>query len=653
MTDAGFGSEHAGMWVKRMITDPWFNWAVNKGWQHFVNEGIEHHLLAVTDSLAELLDESQTLNYQKYNITQHVYNEINLYSTYQEYIDELKQWITDHIWFLNWGFANRVNGEEEPLDPFRPTEGWYYRITNRGTGLNIDVDGTSAGAGVVVWADDKGRDSRHWSIRSVGRHFQILNRTGGYALNDPSPTADTGTQLNIVAADDTDPRQLWDIVTVNENGNYNIVNVSTGHAINNSGGGTTNGTTIISYTSDDRNATSANRQWHILKEELIPDYIHEEVRANFATALAAAEAFLDTLTPEMVGTRGGLYSPDAVATLRTVYADALALSSNVEDDYIQMTVRLHTALTSASTPNPITKVQQQLADLMAEGDSILHAIDPVWMGSEPLMYSREACDALRSYLDEIKRIEPYYSDDDARPYVDSLAILVPLAAALIAPDPDADYYLINTSGHYLDATEGVLFADTLTCLAPSTWRFSPVNRTPDAFFLSTGDTYLYMKAGAGGMPGLSTSRRALYGKFTIAPNGPGTFTITTLYGLLGADAPIADGTPTTGAATDQSTVTWTIRRATEGGSDVAPLPLQPLDYAVKYNPIDRTIRFDTEDDPIRLSIIPVRLYTTGGRLLYAFTADATQSVAELPTGTYLLSWTIDGQPKTIHLVIKE
>ena len=127
-----------------------------------------------------------------------------------------------------------------------------------------------------------------------------------------------------------------------------------------------------------------------------------------------------------------------------------------------------------------------------------------------------------------------------------------------------------------------------------------------------------MKAGADGMPGLSTSRRALYGKFTIRPNGPGTFIITTLYGLLGADTAIADGTPVTGAAADPSTVTWTIRRAPEGGSSVAPLPLQPLDYAVKYNPVSRTIRFETADDPVRLSAIPVSLYTTGGGYTHGY-----------------------------------
>jgi len=647
MTDAGFGSEYAGMWVKRMISDPWFNWAVNKGWQRFVDEGIEDHLLAFTDSLALLLDESQALNYQKYRINQHVYNEIYLFSTYQEYIDDLKAWISSHIEFLNYGFASRVNGEEEPLDPFHPTEGWYYRIVNRGSGLNADLDGTA----LVMWGDDSQRTSRHWIIREVGDHFQLINRADGLALADPSPTSATGTQLTVATPDDTDNRQLWDIVTINENGNYNLVNVGTKHAANNSGGGKTNGNPVISYTSDDRNATSENRQWRIVQEEAIPDYIHEEVRANFAEVLAAADAFLSSLTPKQIGTRGGLYSPVAVDALRSLYAEALALNSNVEDDYIQMTVRLRAALTLASTPNTITKIQQQLVDLVDMGDSILQAIDPAWMGSEPLMYSQQACNALRTYLDEIERVQPYYSDDDARPYADSLAVLTTAATTLIEPSVDDAFYLVNSSGHYLNATEGLLFADPLTCTSPSAWHLTHVNNTPNVYYLSTDGGFLYMKAGGGGMPGINPTRRSFYGKLTITPCGPGTFTITTIYGLLGASSPITDGTPCTGAATDNSTTTWKLRRA---GDDVAvrPIPLTPLEYAVKLDLDNRIIRFVTDDDASRLTDIPVSIYTTGGRLLYTFRADQPQSIADLPSGTYILSWTIDNQQKSIHFTYK-
>jgi hypothetical protein len=650
MTDAGFGSENAGMWVKRMIRDPWFNWAVNKGWQRFVAEGIEYHLLDYVDSLAVLLDESQQLNYQKYRIDQRVYNEIYLFSTYQEYIDDLKTWISDHIQFLSYGFASR-SGDEEPLDPFRATEGWYYRITNRGTGMSVDISTPSAGAGAVMWQTDASRESQHWIIRNAGNHLQIVNRVGDLALCDPSPSSETGTQLSVAPADNTDERQLWDIVTINENGNYNLVNVATRHAANNQGGGTDNGNPIISYTNDERNATSNNRQWHITKEEQIPDYIHEEVRANFADALAAAEAFLSSLTPDQVGLRGGLYPEAEVTTLRAVYAEALALDSRVEDDYIQMTVRLRTALTKASTPNPITKIQQQLTDLMAEGDSLLCVIRPEWMGDDIFMYNRQACDALRDLLAEIERVEPYYNDDDARPYVDSLAVLNVRAATLNQPDENTDYYLVNTLGYYLDASEGLLFADTLTCSSPSAWRFTPAAQTPNAYYLSTDAGFLFVKAGGSGTLGLQASRRALYGKLYFAPVSPGTFSITTLYGLLGANENIADGMPCTGAATDTTLATWTLRPA-EGGNAIRPIPLTPLEYAVKLNPDSRTIHFETDDDPARLADVIAHLYTTGGRLLYTFPADRPQSIADLPSGTYILTWNIGGQQKTIRFFNK-
>ncbi len=647
MTDAGFGSQNAGMWVKRMIKDPWFNWAVNKGWQRFVADGIEEHLLDYVDSLATLLDESQQLNYQKYRIDQRVYNEIYLYSTYQEYIDDLKNWITNHIQFLNQGFASRVTGEE-PLDPFRVTEGWYYRITNRGTGMAVDIDVPSAGAGVMMWQTDATRESQYWAIRRVGDYYQFVNRAGNLALTDPSPTSDTGTQLSVAPFDATDERQLWNVVTVNQNGTYNLINVATRHAANNSGGGTDNGNRVVSYISDDRNSVSNNRQWHITKEVQIPDYIHEEVLANFTSALAAAEAFLSSLTPDQIGPRGGLYPETEVATLRTVYADALALDSRVEDDYIVMTVRLRTALTRASTPNPITKVQQQLADLQAEGDSILQAIQPEWMGDEPLMYSPEAYEALRSLLAEIEHVEPYYNDADARPYVDSLAVLNDRATTLNMPDENAGYYLVNASGYYLNASESLLFADTLICIAPTVWRFSHVNRTPNAYYLSCDDGYLFVKAGGNGMLGLNSTRRALYGKFYFNPNGMGTFTITSLYGSLGADTPIADGTPVIGAATIPATTTWMLRRAGDDNA-IAPFPYAPLDYAVKLDMERRIICFETADDPDRLADISVRLYTTGGRLLYAFSASEPQSIADLPSGTYILTWiTPEGQNKTIH-----
>ena len=91
-----------------------------------------------------------------------------------------------------------------------------------------------------------------------------------------------------------------------------------------------------------------------------------------------------------------------------------------------------------------------------------------------------------------------------------------------------------------------------------------------------------------------------------------------------------------------------LRRAGDDNA-IAPFPYAPLDYAVKLDMERRIICFETADDPDRLADISVRLYTTGGRLLYAFSASEPQSIADLPSGTYILTWiTPEGQNKTIH-----
>jgi hypothetical protein len=62
-----------------------------------------------------------------------------------------------------------------------------------------------------------------------------------------------------------------------------------------------------------------------------------------------------------------------------------------------------------------------------------------------------------------------------------------------------------------------------------------------------------------------------------------------------------------------------------------------IDYAVKYNKETQTISF-VSNDINALSDVDVNIYTVGGRLLYTFKATQTQSLAALPSGTYIVSW---------------
>ena len=354
MIEAGFGDDLTKVWVRRMVEDPWFNNAVNTAWKQKVGEGLEQYLYCYIDSMATYLDQSQQKNYGKYSISSKTYNEIYLYSTYADYIEQLKRFIGEHMDFLTTRFAERANDEESgdeddnpvvSLEPFELTDGYYYRIYNKGTNKVLDI--AEGGNNVVIWSPEYGRDTQLWQIVRVGEYYHLINKATSMAFNDPSPSSAVGTALDVVTSDDGDTRQLWSFVTVNENDNYNIVNAYTDHAINNSGGGAADGNSVLSYTNDERNAVSNNRQWRIVPEELIPDYIPEEVKAMLAATIADAEVFLNSLTSGQVGTGIFCYSEELIALLRQMVADAKVFESTVQDDYILTNVNLAKQLAEA------------------------------------------------------------------------------------------------------------------------------------------------------------------------------------------------------------------------------------------------------------------------------------------------------------------
>lgn len=349
MIESGFGSDLTKVWMKRMIQDPWFNKAVNDAWKRKLEEGLEDYLYQYIDSMAVYLDQSQRKNYSRYSISSRVYNEIYLYSTYADYISQLKRFIDQHMDFLSTRFAERADekddGGEEELKPFELKADYYYRIYNRGTNKVMDL--SESGTKVVIWSPLHERDTQLWEIIKVGDSYQLVNKETRMAFNDPSPGSDVGTPLDVATPDASDNRQLWKFVTINENGNYNLVNVHTGHAINNSGGGASDGNSILSYTSDDRNGVSSNRQWRITPEEMIPDYIPEEVMAALAATAAEAETFLNSLTDGQVGTELFQYSSQEIATLQQMVEDAKVFESTVADDYILAHVNLSEQLEKA------------------------------------------------------------------------------------------------------------------------------------------------------------------------------------------------------------------------------------------------------------------------------------------------------------------
>ena len=275
MSENGFGV--ARVWFERMWADPWFRQLINRRWKELVAAGIEQHLLDKVDEMAAEIEESQKLNYQKHSLTSVVYHECVTHSTYKEYVDDLKNFITKHTAYLTNTFQLR---SVEPINEdgtFTFIDNYYYRIKNAGNNHYVDISGqsTASGALVCTWEENTAWLSQQWQIKEAGDGYvQFINRLSKMALNDPTPgTTMSSTQLNVVTPDATSDSQLWQVVDANGTGVFNLINKKTKFGMNNNAGSSENGNKVISYTSDSRNATSKNRQWYIQPYEVNSDDI--------------------------------------------------------------------------------------------------------------------------------------------------------------------------------------------------------------------------------------------------------------------------------------------------------------------------------------------------------------------------------------------
>lgn len=266
MADVGYGNTR--LWVRRMWEDPWFGRLVSRRLNEAIADGLQDYLYGVIDSLAAVMAESQRLNYNRWGIGTRVYHEMVIFSSYSQYVADLKQFIASHLAYLSTEFASRR--ASEPTPPFVPGE-YYYTISNSRTQTRFDVSATTKD---VVCNSAGSAPSQEWQIVKVGEYFHIVNRANGLALNDPTPgevtaTTGIGTQLNVAESNPSDTRQLWSIVAQGNKGFYNLTNASTNHTANLSGGMTTDNTPVISYTTDSRNSVSENRLWKLTATDAI------------------------------------------------------------------------------------------------------------------------------------------------------------------------------------------------------------------------------------------------------------------------------------------------------------------------------------------------------------------------------------------------
>jgi len=295
MKDASYGN--LKLWLQRMWKDPWFAKLVNRRFREITDDGIEQYLNLQIDSLTTLLEASVERNYQRWGISIRALRERVLYSTYDEYVDDLRDYIHTHLEYLKEAFASLLPEEpDKPQEPdkttpdFIPDINRYYTISNVATATCADPEASTYT--IVGNTRREASFTQQWHITTLQNGYQfIVNRATGLALNDPTtgepePTTLIGTQLNTAKADSTDARQQWNII--GQTGDrYNLINHYSGHAANLSGGNSADGTPILSYTSDERNATSNNRLWLLCDvDDVVPTDISLPNTADTDYALA-------------------------------------------------------------------------------------------------------------------------------------------------------------------------------------------------------------------------------------------------------------------------------------------------------------------------------------------------------------------------------
>lgn len=288
MLDYGYSSNER-QWFKRMYNDPWFKNLIGRRWHKAVmQEHLVEKTLAFVDSLAAEIDESQRLNYMIWPIDERTWDELQLFSTYQEGIDYLKTFLVEHATYLSSVFPNPDDikpVDPVPVNPMGIDKDAYYYIYNVGVDHPVDIcDGSDL---LGTWnLDDNRYMTQHWQIQPVtADYYRFVSRESNLAITDMAEGSDdgqyaTGSQLQVQPVDEKDNRQLWRFVQAGDN--WAIENKETHLAWNNSNGGSEDGNPVISWTNNADNASKPTRQWYIVKaDESIVDGIASIWKEDF------------------------------------------------------------------------------------------------------------------------------------------------------------------------------------------------------------------------------------------------------------------------------------------------------------------------------------------------------------------------------------
>lgn len=264
----GYGSNYTIKgWYTRMWEDPWFKQAVCQRYEQLREQGLDEQMIAFVDSMALVIRPSRIENFKRWSINTKTYDEVFLFNTYDEYVENVKAFIRVHNEYLSKEFHRRCG--LVATKAFQAQEEYSYKIYSKAfPAMAAALTDHQVGISRVT---DEGDEGQKWNIHATGGHFLITNAQTGMALSDRG--TGEGELLTLEAPDSTDRHQLWDFIPQGAGGYYNIKNVRSGRVAYNKDGMAMEGNPICNANSDERDATSGNRQWQLMtvgKSDLTP-----------------------------------------------------------------------------------------------------------------------------------------------------------------------------------------------------------------------------------------------------------------------------------------------------------------------------------------------------------------------------------------------
>ena len=277
MKDVAYGENDGRVWFSRFWSDPWFRQLCGRTWHRAVAEGLVDDALAFVDSLAQRIDLSQQRNFQRWDITQRVWDELVLFSTYREGVDFLKQFLMDRCAYL----STQLPNPEGLLPPRQPATNPLgldlaraYYIYNVETGLPLDICAEGQGSLCLNERDEVRKASQQWRIVPVAADcYRIVSTDSKLAVADVSSAATgispSGTQLRLRETNEADDRQLWRFVP--NGSSYRIENKQTGQVWGKATDMTPDGSPFVAAYGEADRAEGPDCQWYLAEGDELPD----------------------------------------------------------------------------------------------------------------------------------------------------------------------------------------------------------------------------------------------------------------------------------------------------------------------------------------------------------------------------------------------